>query len=258
MAETTGDGVADNRGERRSAEKAIFTDCAFKGCGRRFRRRQSVGRPRLYCQVACRRRAQYRRDLAAAGVGQPRSGLMHGPNSRGTARARDGQRLFGQALRSLLWFNGMTVRELADLAQIRPARVRVILDGGTVPSWPTTFMVVTLMRGSPDDVRWLWEWAQGQEPRRPASPTEAMHLFRAALRGLRLASAPGAEARGETTTRLLLDQSSSGVLEDWALTTGIGVGAERIRPLWEQARRAALCTPGFISPDEDGDGAEVE
>ncbi|OKI45303.1 hypothetical protein A6A29_32230 [Streptomyces sp. TSRI0281] len=178
-------------------------------------------------------------------------------------RAQDGRRLFGRTLRNLLWFSGLTVREVADLAWIAPVRVKAILEGDVVPTWPTTFMIVSVMRGSPDDVRWLWEWARGQRPRYPASHPGATDRFQAALRGLRLASTPGTAARGETEACLLLDQQGlPGVLEDWeqarGLIEGFGASAERFQPLWEQARRAALSTPEFLSRDEDGDGAEVE
>ncbi|MFE3945912.1 hypothetical protein ACFXPV_29255 [Streptomyces sp. NPDC059118] len=166
-------------------------------------------------------------------------------------------------LRNLFWLSGLTVPEVADLTSMRPSHVKAILNGDVVPAWPTTFMVVSVMRGSPDDVRWLWEWARGQRPRCPVSHAGAMDHFQAALRGLRLASTPGTAARNETEARLLQEeQGLPGVLDSWErareLIEGFGASAERFQPLWEQARRAALSAPEFLSLDEDGDGAEME
>ncbi|MFD8847574.1 hypothetical protein [Streptomyces sp. NPDC059604] len=159
--------------------------------------------------------------------------------------------------------SGLTVYEVADLSWIQPARVKAILGGDVVPAWPTAFTVISVMRGSPDDVRWLWEWARGQRPWCPLSRPRVVDHFQAALRGLRLASLSGPSAWNETEARLLLDQSAlPGVLGHWEvvreLVEDFGASAERFQPLWEQARRAALSTPEFLSRDEGGDGAEVE
>ncbi|MFU0094860.1 hypothetical protein ACMZ5F_09575 [Streptomyces rhizosphaericola] len=267
--------TADRQGSKKGAGKAVYRKCAFQGCGRRFRQREGTGRPRVYCQIACRRRAQYWRDRAPEadrpsssslspppGSG-PGSGVVRPRGAGGRAGKRDGRRLLGQALRNLFWFSGLTVREVGHLTRIRPGRLRAILDGEVVPTWPTAFMVVTVMRGSPDDVRGLWEWARGHRPPYPASRDGAMDRLRAALRGLRLASQPGPVARGETDARLAQEERDlPGVLEDWEqareLIEHLGAPAERFRPLWEQARHSALSGPALLSPREDGEGARVE
>ncbi|MFG3199894.1 hypothetical protein ACGFYT_27615 [Streptomyces sp. NPDC048208] len=166
-------------------------------------------------------------------------------------------------MRNLFWFSGLTVREIAALTRLRPGRVRAILDGEVVPTWPTTFMVVTVMHGSPDDVRWLWEWACGHRPQCPVSRDGAMHRLQAALRGLRLATKPGTAAWGETEQRLVHEQQNlPGILDDWEQARGLiehlGGSAERFQPLWEQARRAALDAPAFLSHRQNGGGADVE
>ncbi|QCW80136.1 hypothetical protein EQG64_31595 [Streptomyces sp. S6] len=71
---------------------------------------------------------------------------------------------WGRRCGTVFWFSGLTVREVTHLTCIRPGRLRAILGGEVVPTWPTTFMVVTVMRGSPDDVRGLWEWAGATDP----------------------------------------------------------------------------------------------
>ncbi|WP_146066192.1 hypothetical protein [Streptomyces sp. ZL-24] len=265
MADEQGSGK--NKGSKKEQGRAVFRKCAFQGCGRRFRQREGTGRPRVYCQVACRRRAQYWRDRAPEadrhpGPG-PGSGALRPRGAGGRTEKRDGRRLLGQALRNLFWFSGLTVREVTHLTCIRPGRLRAILDGEVVPTWPTTFMVVTVMRGSPDDVRGLWEWARGHRPPYPASHDGATDRFRAVLRGLRLASEPGPEARDETDARLVHEERDlPGILEDWEqareLIEHFGAPAERFRPLWEQARHAALSAPALLPPRDDGEGARVE
>ncbi|MET9208811.1 hypothetical protein G6W61_02505 [Streptomyces sp. KAI-26] len=257
--------MADEQGNKKETGKGVFRNCAFEGCGRRFRQREGAGRPRAYCQIACRRRAQYWRDRAPEAGRHPGSGsgVVRPRGAGGRAEKREGLRLLGQALRNLFWFSGLTVREVTHLTCIRPGRLRAILDGEVVPTWPTTFMVVTVMRGQPDDVRWLWEWARGHRPPYPASHDGATDRFQAALRGLRLAAEPGPAARDETDARLVHEERGlPGVLEDWEqarqLIEHFGARAERFRPLWEQARRAALSAPALLPPREDGEGARVE
>lgn len=51
----------------RTKVNVVYGTCAFEGCGRRFRQHGGAGRPRAYCQAACRRRAQRVRDRARKG-----------------------------------------------------------------------------------------------------------------------------------------------------------------------------------------------
>ncbi|MGW1206704.1 hypothetical protein [Streptomyces cyaneofuscatus] len=252
--------MAAERVEERNTGRPVFSVCAFEGCRRRFRQRHATGRPRTYCQAACRRRAQRRRDLAGAEAGRSRTGTgVTGPARSG---APEGRRLFGLLLRNLLWLSGLTVDEVADLTQTWPERVAAVIGGDSVPGWPATFMLVTAMRGSPDDARWLWEWARGQRPRRPATHAAAVHRAHAALRGLRFVSALPSAGPGGGQRPSVDGPGLPEILADWdrtrELVESLGGSAERFRPLWEQVRRSAPATPAFLSSDEDGDGAAEE
>ncbi|MEU3266795.1 hypothetical protein [Streptomyces bacillaris] len=71
------------------------------------------------------------------------------------------------------------------------------------------------------------------------------------------------EARDETDARLVHEERDlPGILEDWEqardLIEHFGAPAERFRPLWEQARHAALSAPALLPPRDDGEGARVE
>ncbi|MEW2252322.1 XRE family transcriptional regulator [Streptomyces sp. NPDC058733] len=67
-----------NGSQPAQAERYKYSTCAFEQCGRRFRQPQGPGRPRRYCQDACRRRAQRmrsrQRDKESAVVYAPRWG----------------------------------------------------------------------------------------------------------------------------------------------------------------------------------------
>ncbi|MCG7523827.1 hypothetical protein MHW47_05110 [Streptomyces sp. OfavH-34-F] len=152
----------------------VVRRCALSECGRQITDRQATGRPRRYCQVSCRRRAQYLRDLARKAE---RSGPARPSRAEGRAEVSEGRRPFGQALTNLFRDSGLPVRDVARLT-------RIVTEAGR---------------------------AAGEE------------------------SAP--PWRGDV-------QEQTEFLDDWErvsqLVERCGVSAERFRPLWDMARRAAL------------------
>jgi len=220
----------------------VVRRCALAECGRQIVDRQATGRPRYYCQVSCRRRAQYLRDLARKAK---REGLARPSRAPGRAEVSEGRRLFGQALTHLFRNSGLAVRDVTRLTRIRSDRFRAMLNGEVVPAWSTTFMLVTVVGGSPCDFQWFWQWARGGSCG-PMSRDDAGHQLQAALRGLRLAAAETCSAAGEETALNWRGdgQEQARLLDDWEqvsqLIERFGVSAERFQPLWDMARRAAL------------------
>lgn len=238
-------------GENRAERRGKFKVCAYDECGGVFRDEHVVGRPRRYCQVACRRRAQRKRDRQAK---RRVDVAVRDTRARGGDSRNQGRKLLARALQRLLWFSGLTLSEVAEMSRLPSGCVEAMVSGRSVRTWPTTFVLVATMRGAPEDVRWLWEWASGRDEQASASPSVSVQRVFAAVRGLRLASGrlAGDDRKGGADS-----SESACLLSDWQvaceLIEQLGGSSVRFRPLWEQARRAVMEAPGFLT-SEAGDG----
>lgn len=252
----------------RTKAHVVYGTCAFEGCGRRFRQHGGAGRPRAYCQAACRRRAQRVRDRARQGkrVPVPVRGLaLEGapdPSRRsgrpGTAApsrpSPDGLGVLGSTLASLLWLSGLTLDQVVQRSYLEPSCVRRALAGESLLDWPTVYVLVGELGGRPQDVRWMWEWASGWQAGPSRSVTISLTRLHGALRGLRLAAAGPSPAAGLTGD--LWSESADGallpdLLPDWdsvrAAVEDLGGDSGCFWPLWEDARQAVLIAQQFLS-----------
>ncbi|MGK5640109.1 hypothetical protein ACSNOK_17585 [Streptomyces sp. URMC 126] len=152
-------------------------------------------------------------------------------------------RAFGAALTHLAQETDADVREVAQWADLPPARLLRILNGDTVPPWPIAYMLTMLFGGDPQETRIVWEGAQGiSRPARIAAPQARAELHRA-LRGLRLAArnpSPHALSRSAGVDAVVVEDVFSGrVVPDWpttaALVSAMGADANLVRAVWELA-----------------------
>ncbi|MFC9337429.1 hypothetical protein ACFT0G_03185 [Streptomyces sp. NPDC057020] len=90
-------------------ERYEYSRCAFPLCGRRFRRLKGPGRPRRYCQDACRRRAQRVRSHQRTEQSPPTHPLRRGAEAALRLQALAGE--LAEAER-----RGSDFEELAELA----------------------------------------------------------------------------------------------------------------------------------------------
>lgn len=197
------------------------------------------------------RRARERRPDWTPRVGRPRGTAQPnpspGPTESPAVFVSPPVRL-GAALSHLQLTSGMTVVDTARRADLSPSYVSRILAGERVPAWPVIHMLTTILGGSPEETRLLWEDARGlQHPARQGQESAAQRL-RAALRGLHLAAGrPQASALEEKTSLpadLLAAVLRGDHVPDWPTTarlvTGLNADPSSVRPLWEAVHYAFL------------------
>ncbi|MGW0313987.1 helix-turn-helix domain-containing protein [Streptomyces flavidovirens] len=144
----------------------------------------------------------------------------------------------------------VSVAEAARQADLSPSYVSRILAGDRLPAWPVVHMLATIFDGSADDVRVLWERAQGPAAAPRQSVDAAAGRFRGALRGLYLAAAcpePAGLCAGTNLSPERIRAILGGdQIPDWPTTAHLVSRLQAppadIRPLWEDVHYAFLAS----------------
>ncbi|MFE4613233.1 hypothetical protein ACFRK5_33570 [Streptomyces niveus] len=154
------------------------------------------------------------------------------------------QRAAGQALQRYLMAlsrrSSVPVGEAAHRAALPDSAVAMTLAGDMVPSWPVTYMLVTIFGGRPEDLRGVWEMASGEAPALQ-SREDARRRLHDVLHVLGLAAeVPGDGAR-DLLAGLVPEAATPGWVgtgrPDWAAVEQavlkLGLEREVIQPFWE-------------------------
>ncbi|MFE5729956.1 hypothetical protein ACFQ7A_03440 [Streptomyces sp. NPDC056528] len=232
-----------------------YSRCAFALCGRRFRRLKGPGRPRRYCQDACRRRAQRVRSNR-----QTQQALPAPTTQQGHRAAQHLQTLAGQLVQAEQ--QGASLEELAghalalntQISQYLAATVRDARGKGL-----TCRETARQARLSEETVRALWTPCtpprpahicsrQAQDADLPrdqagsATATQGRHLGAAISCLLRTRGVTAQEAAHKTglSHACVLRLASGHRVPDWpvvfSVVTAAGGLPGEFRYLWEQAR----------------------
>ncbi|MFE4518042.1 helix-turn-helix domain-containing protein [Kitasatospora sp. NPDC056783] len=167
-------------------------------------------------------------------------------------------RLLASALTALQERSGVSLQEAAEMAECSPSYVSRILAGDRVPTWPVLLMLAEAFGGVPEELRLLWEVAQGVARAGRVSVAGAADQLVQAIRGLHLAAGqPDAQtvcalARGvpaEVVRSLLAGET----VPDWSVVSevaaALGGHPGDLRPYWERVHYAALAS---VYSDEFG------
>ncbi|MBC3844684.1 helix-turn-helix transcriptional regulator [Streptacidiphilus sp. 4-A2] len=134
------------------------------------------------------------------------------------------------ALSFLLRRSELTMHEVAQQAGVSASFVSRILTGERVPSWQVAHMLASVLGGDPEDLRFLWESAQGLVgcPRQPLE--QAVARLHAAVRGLYLAAGRPdlrrlcSRAQGGITADLAQAVLAGACVPDWRATAALAAG----------------------------------
>ncbi|MFC9227425.1 helix-turn-helix domain-containing protein [Streptomyces decoyicus] len=156
-------------------------------------------------------------------------------------------RKLASALSHMQRSSGMTIHDAAQQADLSPSYVSRILAGDRVPNWPVVHMLATIFGGRAQELRTLWESAQGVAYPARQDVHSAAQRLQDALRGLYLAAScpelAGVRGRG-LTTQAAGEALRGEVVPDWpttsALITWLGGHPADVRPLWEDVHYAFL------------------
>jgi len=219
------------------------------------RERWSEGRVRRLLD----RRAAEPLQLPAAGARAARAAVQP---DRGTLLGLAG------ALSFQLRQSALTMHEVARQAGVSQSFVSRVLAGERIPSWPVVHKLASVLGGDPEDLRFLWESAQGltASPRRPLE--QAIARLHCAVRGLYMAAGqPELERLSPRLGTGLAADLVGAVLAgecvpDWpttaALAAGLGGRVVELRPLWEDVHYAFLACQASFPPGGMQHGAPCE
>ncbi|MFD7589267.1 helix-turn-helix domain-containing protein [Kitasatospora sp. NPDC059811] len=182
------------------------------------------------------------------------------PASAGEPEPDSGPRagLLAAALTALQERSRVSPQAAAELAGCSPSYVSRILAGDRVPTWPVLQTLARAFGGVPEELRLLWEVAQGAERPGRVSVAGAADQMLRAIRGLHLAAGqPDAEAvcalaRG-VSAELVRSVLAGETVPDWPvvsqLAAALGGHPGDLRPYWERMHYAALAA---VYSDEFG------
>lgn len=237
---------------------------------KRWSEEKSVARLLQRAAREPRRRSRGTSPLRQSGT-YPHPAVVEAEGHQPVRRSEDGYRSSDQQLASALSHlqraSGVPLRLVAGQVEVSVSYVSRVLSGERNPSWRVARAIALACGGDPDDVRPLWEAAQGAHPRRPPLRTHeayvaAVHALQAALRGLHLAAGrpDGAQVSEWSDGRLSpeqVEQALAGPLPDWPVIHDVAQ-ALRGRPmdflaLWEhvQLTRDASWAPAVPPGWED-------
>ncbi|MFI1018170.1 helix-turn-helix domain-containing protein [Streptomyces sp. NPDC020965] len=194
-------------------------------------------------------RARQERPGWTPQIGRRRKGAPE-PENNSTTKTMMPTKKLGSALSYLQRMSDVPVGEAARLADLSPSYLSRILAGERLPAWPVTHMLTTILGGSPEEVRPLWESASGIRHPTRQDEDNAVRRLHAALRGLHLAAArPNTDslAKGTGLSAELLDAVLKGDhVPDWPTTaliaTRLTADPALIKPLWEAVHYAFLAS----------------
>lgn len=194
-------------------------------------------------------RGKSRRPAETSGIpsaSQPasRSALKNNSNPAVVAQESCGLRSqLSAALGYLQRASGRSISEVADEMAVSSSHISRILSGERMTSWPVMRELVRKFKGNPEELRLLWEQAQGVALHVDREVEYSASGFHAALRGLYLAAgcpdyAALQEAGGDALDAQMIDALLGGDLVPRWETVGVFVTLLRghpaaIRPLWE-------------------------
>ncbi|WP_189827972.1 helix-turn-helix domain-containing protein [Streptomyces finlayi] len=188
---------------------------------------------------------------AAAAPRMPRSADRCAAAGEGGAgmRARAARMLSG-VLSLLVRYSALSLKEVADRTGMSPSYLSRIVAGERVPAWSAVLALTAELGADPQDLRAMWEAAQGwAKPPRPGLETAVSNLA-AALRGTYLAAGcPPYERVAEATAGVVPGAAVQDVLLGkavpcWeitsALLTALHAHPGDFRGLWDDANYAFL------------------
>ncbi|MFJ7280881.1 helix-turn-helix domain-containing protein [Kitasatospora sp. NPDC098663] len=166
--------------------------------------------------------------------------------------------LLAAALTALQERSGVSPQAAAELAGCSPSYVSRILAGDRVPTWPVLLMLARAFGGAPEELRLLWEVAQGVARAGRVSVAGAADQLVQAVRGLYLAAGqPDPEAvcvlaRG-VSVEVVCSLLAGETVPEWSvvseLAAALGGHPGDLRPYWERVHYAALAS---VYSDEFG------
>ncbi|WP_326742714.1 hypothetical protein [Streptomyces sp. NBC_01768] len=181
--------------------------------------------------VLAARPARPRFPRRAVVPGQPLDWLFTQPTGRMQQAA---SQLLGKYLKSLWEGSPVALTEVAHRSDLPRDAITLILGGKLVASWPVTHMVVTILGGSPEAVRNVWEMAC-QGAGEPWSAAEAERRLRDILSLVRLAGEVSSSSRPGTRARR--DSNDADTIPDWPTTAelsdSLALPPSVVRPFWD-------------------------
>ncbi|MFJ6384713.1 helix-turn-helix domain-containing protein [Kitasatospora sp. NPDC092039] len=203
-------------------------------------------------RVLDRRRERARRTARPRGS-SPRE---RGPrNRRSAAHALDAQARLASALSHLLRPTGRYMREIAEEAGVSTSYISRAVSGERMPRWDVVASFARSCDADPEQLRVLWEEANGKPATRPffagrpQAYDHALFQLTSAIKGLHLAAGrPTAEFIVERSKLSLTAAQATDVLQRpelsrWpdivAVVTLLQGLPDVIRPLWECLQLAA-------------------
>lgn len=239
-------------------ERYEYSRCAFPQCGRRFRRLKGPGRPRRYCQDACRRRAQrvrshrpteevplthaLRRGAGAAPHLQALAGDLAEAEQRGSgleelaelalALSAEVGRYLGAAVHDSR-AKGLSWSEVARQVHISEAAARAMWG----PRTPTRPMGG---QGHRCEVQTI-DPAESETGPAPAAASRRLGAAVSCLLRTRGVTVPETARRAGLSSACILRLVTGHRVPDWpvvfTVVTAAGGRPEEFRLLWEWARK---------------------
>lgn len=209
-------------------------------CEIEFPLRPGPGRPKSYCTVACRRRAQRQRDRGRDDL--PRSEV---------SPEVSGRLLLGRVLESARTELRLDDSVVACRSGLSPRKVREVLNGTALLSWGETLRLAGALDVRAGEVQRLWESAQGLTAH-PASSIDVaageLHDVLSSLHRAALRPAAGELARASGLHAPVVAAILRGDwVPDWPtaahLASALGAEPALVRTLWERLHYAFLTSP---------------
>ncbi|MER7850628.1 helix-turn-helix transcriptional regulator [Kitasatospora sp. NPDC096077] len=202
-------------------------------------------------RLLARRRERGRKTARPRGS-SPRS---RGSRNRRTAGALDAQDRLASALSHLLRSSGCFMREIAEEAGVSTSYISRAVSGERMPRWDVVASFAQRCGADPEQLRVLWEEANGKPTARPffagrpQAHDSAVFQLASAIHGLHLAAGrPTAQFIATHSPHTLTTEKAAIVLASpelspWpdieAVVTVLQGPPEVIRPLWECLQLAA-------------------
>ncbi|MFJ6769557.1 helix-turn-helix domain-containing protein [Kitasatospora sp. NPDC091257] len=203
-------------------------------------------------RVLARRRERGRKTARPRGSSARERGHR---NRRSAVHALDAQSRLASALSHLLRASGRYMREVAEEAGVSTSYVSRAVSGERMPRWDVVASFARSCDADPEQLRVLWEEANGKPTARPffagrpKAYDHALFQLTSAIQGLHLAAGrPTAEFIVERSTLTLTTAQATDVLRrpelaPWpdivAVVSLLQGPVDLIRPLWECLQLAA-------------------
>ncbi|WP_280684973.1 helix-turn-helix transcriptional regulator [Kitasatospora sp. MAA19] len=197
-------------------------------------------------RLLARRSERGRRTARPRGSGSWQRGSR---NRRSAATTLDAQARLASALSHLQRSSGNSMRKIAEVAGVSTSYISRAVSGERMPRWDVVHSFARSCGAHPEQLRVLWEEANGKPTARPffagrpKAYDHALFQLTSALQGLHLgAGRPTPQFIAERSSRPLTAAQATAVLSGLKLSSWPDIAAvitvlqgppEVIRPLWE-------------------------